>query len=222
MVRSRKLSDDLPPQQNSGALAGRSKLRCVGLARPFVRNRRSWQGSSMQRCLLAVICGPMLVAQLGCTTSPVSPSSLSPPPPASPFANVVGNYALTIEIDEKCAEIPRPLRVREYDVVVEGNSSHYLPVRVVGDRFGDLGGELWAPGPDARFRFEWNNFDVLRCDYPEPTGSSQLYLCGDGTGTLAESTISGIIRGSAFLEGSRPEAYCTGASHRFTLVRESR
>ena len=96
-----------------------------------------------------------------------------------------------------------------------------MPVRIAGDRFGYLGGELWPPGPDSRFRFEWNSFEEIGgCDYPEPTDSTSLYLCGDGSGTLDAAALSGVIQGSAFLEGSRPR--CTNASHRFALVRQTR
>jgi hypothetical protein len=137
----------------------------------------------------------------------------------------VGNYRLTIEIDEKCTEIPQTLRVRAYDVAVEDKGWHFIPVRIVGEGFGYLGGELWPPSPDGRYRFEWNNFDVGGCDYPEPIGSTQFYVCGDGFGTLSESTISGVIHGGAFFEGSGPRVYCRlpgGASHRFELVRQAR
>jgi hypothetical protein len=169
--------------------------------------------------VLNVVCGLMLAALLACTTSPAIPSS-SPPP--SPFANVAGDYRLTIEIDEKCAQIPQPLRVRTYDVVLEDKGWHFMPIRMADERFSQLGGDIWPPGSDSQYRVRWNNFDIGGCDYPEPTGSTQLYLCGDGAGTLSESTISGVIGGSAFLGGTGPEAYCTGASHRFALVRQVR
>jgi hypothetical protein len=108
-----------------------------------------------------------------------------------------------------------------YDVVLEDQGWHYLPIRMADARFGYLGGEIWPPGFDPRYRFEWNNFDVGGCDYPEVTGSTELYVCGDGFGTLSGSTISGVMTGNAFLSTSRPP-YCTGvASHRFALVRKT-
>jgi hypothetical protein len=134
----------------------------------------------------------------------------------------VGDYKLTIELDEKCSEIPKPLRVRTYDVTLEDKGWHYMTVRIVGEEFGYLGGELWPPGPDARYRFEWNNFDVGGCDYPEPTGGAPLYLCGDGSVTLSESVLSGMIAGSAWLDGTSSVARCFGASHRVVLVPQRR
>lgn len=38
--------------------------------------------------------------------SPTTPTAAPSPAPASPFAVVTGNYELTIEIDDKCAQIP--------------------------------------------------------------------------------------------------------------------
>ena len=60
-------------------------------------------------------------------------------------------------------------------------------------------------------------------DYPDATGSSQLYVCGDGFGVLTGPAMSGVIRGSAFLDTSRPP-YCGAgeASHRFALAPKSR
>jgi hypothetical protein len=135
----------------------------------------------VHRCLLTVACG---VALFGCTSAPSAPSSVPSAPP-SPFANIAGDYRLTIEIrDERCAaRLPPPLRVRAYDVVLDDKKWHFLPVLIVGEGFGHLGGELWPPDPDSRYRFEWNNFDVGGCDYPEHIGSTELYVCGEGYGT---------------------------------------
>jgi hypothetical protein len=144
----------------------------------------------MQRYFSRVSYWLLLSALVGCTESPSAPSS-SPPPPASPFTNILGDYTLTLDLDESCASIPQPLRTRTYDVVLEDKGWHFMPIRMADGRFGDLGGEIWPPGPDARYRFEWNNFDVGGCDYPEPTGIGPLYLCGVGTVTRSESTLSG-------------------------------
>jgi hypothetical protein len=145
----------------------------------------------------------------------------------SPFASIAGDYTLTITMDEKCTQIPEPLRVRTYDVVLDGNSPGrfspgYINVDIADDTFGGLGGELWAPRSDSRYRFEWNNFDIGGCDYPDPTTSPALYLCGDGFGVIDDTTISGVIDGNSFLGGSPPRLSCVGASHRFALVRRPR
>jgi hypothetical protein len=159
-----------------------------------------------------------VAALLACAQSPAAPSP--PPQPPSPFANVVGDFTLTIAIDERCTDIPRGLAVRTYDVVLVDNGWHFMPVRIAGERFGYLGGEIWPPGPDARFRFKWNSFDVGGCGYPEPVDSTSLYLCGEGSGILDDAALSGVIQGSAYFEGSRPG--CSDASHRFALVRQTR
>jgi hypothetical protein len=176
----------------------------------------------MQRRLLNPFCVLLLFVLLACTTSPAGPSISAPVASPSPFANVVGDYRLTIEIDDKCAQIPPALKVRAFEVALEDEGLPYIPVRVIGERFGHLGGDLWRPGSDSRYRFEWNNFDFGGCDYPETIGATQLYLCGDGTVTLSESTLSGVIVGKAFLEGSPYDAQCTGASHRVALVRQAK
>jgi len=164
-----------------------------------------------------IVCWMLLSTSLGCAGSPSAPSP-SPSPTASPFTSIVGDYTLTIEIDESCGSIPLPLRTRAYDVVLEDKGWHFMPIRIADARFGYLGGEIWPPGPDSRYRVKWNNFDIGGCDYPEATGSTQLYVCGDGFGTLTGSAMSGVIHGSAFLDTSNPP-YCAGvASHRFALA----
>ena len=175
----------------------------------------------MRRYSSSVVYWMLLSASAGCAASPSAPSP-PPSPTASPFTSIVGDYTLTIEIDESCGSIPLPLRTRAYDVVLEDKGWHFMPIRMADERFGYLGGEIWPPGPDSRYRFKWNNFDIGGCDYPEPTGSTQLYVCGDGFGTLTGSAMSGVMSGSAFLDTSRPP-YCAGvASHRFALAPKTR
>ena len=67
--------------------------------------------------------------------SPTTPTAAPSPAPASPFAVVTGNYELTIEIDDKCAQIPPTLRVRRYNATLEDRGWHFLPVNVVGGGF---------------------------------------------------------------------------------------
>lgn len=167
----------------------------------------------MQRCVVKVVCGLMLAALLGCTTSPVAPASL-PPPPAAKFA---GDYALTIETDEKCTEFPESLRVWAYSAVLEDHG--YLSIQVFGRGFNEpiVVGQLYTQG-DSQFRFVLNfNYEELE-HYPE---SPQLLLYGVGDATGSESTISGAILGSASITGRVPRVGCVG-SHRFTFVRQAR
>ena len=153
---------------------------------------------------------------------PTTPTAAPSPAPASPFAVVTGNYELTIEIDDKCAQIPPTLRVRRYNATLEDRGWHFLPVNVVGGGFATpvLMADLWPPSPDGRWRLAWNSFDVGGCDYPEPLPeSTELYVCADGAVTLSDSMLSGAMPGSAFVKGSGSEVRCTG-SHRFTFVRK--
>jgi len=146
-----------------------------------------------------------------------SASAPSPPPapavPPSPLAFVFGSYALTIEIDTSCVNIPPALRLRQYDAVIDKGYGHYAPVRVVSGGFEvPEMAELWAV--DYGSRFEWNNFDTGGCDYPEAVaGSPPLYMCGDGNWAMSGTTISGVMRGAAFLEGARPGTACTAPLH---------
>jgi hypothetical protein len=176
----------------------------------------------MHRSLVNVAGALLFGVLLGCSSSPVAPS---PPPAGSPFAKtfapLVGYHGLTIEIDERCAAFPPSLRVRHYDTVVENPGYHYLHVRVVGGGFSEpvIIAELWVGTEQIRWpsHLKWNQFEDAT--YPERlTGSTQLYLSGSGEATVAESTISGLIHGTASIKGSVPEVSCTG-SHRFTFVR---
>src|SRR4026208_2434923 len=113
---------------------------------PFHPKSSRW---SSKKCLTTIACG-IAFATLGCTSSPGVPSPISPPQPVSPFANIAGDYTLTITMDEKCTQIPEPLRVRADDGVLDDNSPGrfspgYIDVAIADHTFGGLGGELWAP-----------------------------------------------------------------------------
>jgi hypothetical protein len=179
------------------------------------------------RHLINTACALGMATLLGCTDSPVAPSSL-PPPPTSPFAKLVGDYALTIELDETCAVFPSALRVRTYDakIVDPWSSHHYAILFVVGGGFSDPFdiGEFFPlyPPSDSQFRFEWNNFDVGGFDYAEPLpDSSELYVSLGGLVTLTESTISGTLQGGAFVLKDRSRSANCGGSHRVTFVRRA-
>jgi len=137
----------------------------------------------------------------------------------SPLAFALGSYALTIEIDSSWVNIPPALRLRQYDVVIDKDYGHYAPVRVVSGGFEvPEMAELWAV--DFGSRFEWNNFDSGGCDYPEAVaGSPPLYMCGDGNWAMSGTVISGVMRGTAFLDGARPDTACT-APLRFEMRRK--
>ena len=151
----------------------------------------------------------LLVMQLGCT-GPTAPSLAPSAEPASPFANIVGTYEMTIEIGEQCSKVLQTVRRRTYDVALE-DSGHFVNVRLVGREAGDLGGSLWRvspPEPNVLY-LNWN--DDIGCLYPEVTEHGPLYVCGSGRVTLGGSTLSGVIAGAAHFEGA-PTAECFGPS----------
>jgi len=171
----------------------------------------------MQRCLLNLLGGLTVAALPGCNTSPAAPSPLPPPPPSA-FAKIVGDYALTIEVDETCSGFPQASRVRAYEATVVDKGWHFAILRISGRGFIESFeiGEVWTHG-DSQFRLEWNNFSGD--DFPEPlTEPGALLLNGRGTVTLSDSTLSGAIRGGAYIKGSVPAIGCIG-SHSVTFVR---
>lgn len=191
----------------------------------------------MQRCFVSVMCGLTLPVLVGCSTrvsgpqpsSPPTPTSPSPTPPALSFGPLLGNYALTIQIDDTCSNIPQPMRLRAYNAVLDDGPfspgrlppqrQRYMTVRVVGGGFSAPAymADLWDRG-DSRLQLEWNE-DIGGCGDPEPlTDSAQLYLCGSGPAILIDSTISGVMVGPVYIRGSGPEVRCTGA-HQFSLNR---
>ena len=99
----------------------------------------------MRRYSSGVVYWMLLSASLGCAASPSAPSP-SPSPTPSPFTSIVGDYTLTIEIDESCGSIPLPLRTRAYDVVLEDKGWHFMPIRMADERFGYLRGGDMAAG----------------------------------------------------------------------------
>ena len=166
----------------------------------------------MPRRLVPVGCGVMLTAMLGCTTSPAAPTSLGPPS-AAKFA---GDYALTIQIDEKCVEFPDSLKIWTYRAVLEDQG--YISIRVVGGAFTEptVVGQFYLQD-ESRFRFVLNfNYDELD-HYPK---SPELLLYGSGEAIASESTISGAILGSASLTGRFAGIGCAGP-HRFIFARQT-
>lgn len=132
----------------------------------------------MRRSLSKLAGVSLLVMQLGCT-GPTAPSLASSPEPASPFANMVGNYEMTIEIGEQCSKVVQTVRRRTYDVALE-DSGHFVNIRLVGRDADHLGGSLWRvspPEPNVLY-LNWN--DNTGCLYPEVTEQGPLYVCGTG------------------------------------------
>jgi hypothetical protein len=163
----------------------------------------------MRRFLSKLAGASLLVMQLGCSGS-TAPSLAPSAEPASPFANIVGNHEMTIEIGEQCSRVLRTVQRRTYDVALE-DSGHFVNIRLVGQDAGDLGGNLSRvspPEPNVLY-FNWNN--DIGCLYAEVTEQGPLYVCGSGRVMLDGSTLSGVIAGAAHFEGA-PTAECFGPS----------
>ena len=161
--------------------------------------------------LVWVVSFVISISLLACSTSPTAPTSLAPPP----VANVAGDYALTVLIDERCVEFPESLRVWAYRAILEDQG--YISIRVVGGAFTEptAVGQLYVHG-NSRFRFVLN-FDYEGLDrYPE---SPELLLYGGGTAVGTGSSISGAVLGTASFTG-RAGIRCDG-SHRFTFARRA-
>jgi hypothetical protein len=106
---------------------------------------------------------------------------------------------------------------------------HYAILFVAGGGFREpvAIGEFFPvfPPSDFQFRFEWDSFDVIGCEYPEPLpDSSELYFCGEGTVTLSDSIISGTLQGNAsiYKDGGHADRRICFGSHRVTFVRHPR
>jgi hypothetical protein len=179
---------------------------------------------NQQTAAVSTLFWVLLLAGLqGCDARPTAPSP-SPPPPASPFAKLAGDYTLTLELDA-CAAFPQSLRVRTYDAVLEDKGWPFLPIRIAGGGFSESTwmADLWTLD-DARFRLVWNDFDAGGCDYPEPlTDSTALYVCGRGTVTRSESIITGTLLGGAHIvKGNDRAVSCSGSEIRVTFARQAR
>src|SRR2546430_850239 len=111
-------------------------------SRPSHRRQSNCEGIAMLKRMS--VCGTVLMA-VACsnTTTPATPTTPAP----SPFAGLVGNYALTVEIDPACTVVTSSERVRRYDAVIEDGprAPSLAPITVRGGGFTDptLLGELW-------------------------------------------------------------------------------
>jgi hypothetical protein len=173
----------------------------------------------MQR-LVVLISVLVLVAGSEPPTAPSPP----PPRPPSPFANILGDYALTVELPSTCTQFPSALRVRRYDVTVQ-EPSYFVSGWAVGGGFrepvvvAEFHTQGFPPEPSV-FRFKWNLFDVV-CEYPEPLSeSTDLYLCASGLVAVDGPTnVGNVLGGASVVRGDVTELAC-GGEVRFTFLRK--
>ena len=160
----------------------------------------------------------------GSNSAPMTPTQSPTTGVLSAVAKLVGNYTLTIEIDESCVVVPQSERVRRYDATVDASPWEYPSeqlIRVVGGGFKEpmkMGRFFSSDGNFRYLRLDWNSFDFPGCDTLEPlTDSKQLAMCGSGSPAVSDSTISAVVTGNAAIMGV---GYGSGL-HRFTFVRRA-
>jgi len=130
---------------------------------------------------------------------------------------LAGNYALTITLDERCAQAMMPIWSYRAHLTNEGRG--YLTVHVIGNGYEDSTGIAQVSTyPDFTARFIWN-FDFPDSNYPEPpTNALLLYGASDISSNtpIRNGTIAGTILGTASTTLD-PNGQCYG-THRFTLI----
>jgi hypothetical protein len=168
-------------------------------------------------CVLAVGCGDRAMG-------PTVPTPQPPPPPQSAIAELAGLYTLTVTLGEQCSALPETVRRRTYQANLVATPYAYLAISLVGGGFTEpvVTGDLW-PAPNGQITIDWNNFDIGGCDgYPEPlSDGTALMVCGGGSGTANESTITFDVAGQVFVDSpGRRERVCSGL-YQFTFSRSA-
>lgn len=164
---------------------------------------------------LTVLSACLLTACSG----PTGPATTSPPPPspaAGSIAHLAGNYDLTIDIPERCADAARIAPTLAYGATLTASQYRYLSMTIGRAARGDL----W-PGGTTSVRLSLNNFDINGCDgVPELLADGRLFnICATGALEVSGSTIAGTVEGVTWIgEGHSVSGTCGGA-HRFTFTR---
>jgi hypothetical protein len=148
-----------------------------------------------------------------------TPAQPNPAPePPSRFAGVVGNYTLTIELDQACG-FSASERVRVYEAVIVDEpweAPAYRPIGVSGGGFTRMTTMGGLAAQASTFTLSWNNFDIPGCNNAERLSDSrQFVMCGEGQATVDGTTLSATLLGPAAITDGPS---CTG-SHRFAFVR---
>jgi hypothetical protein len=150
---------------------------------------------------------------VGCAGGPDGPTSVKTTPD-SRAALLVGDYALTIALDEGCTQFPE--KTWNYRATLR-DAGGYLDVSVAGPGFTERTdvGQMYT-FDDFTARFVWN-FNDPELTYPDPrlTGP-RLLLYGSSDTSIRNGSMSGTIVGtvSTTLDFSRQ---CYGM-HRFSLI----
>jgi hypothetical protein len=158
---------------------------------------------------------PLLLAACAGTLETPTPVSTTGD---SRAALLAGDYALTITLDDRCAQLPA--LTWTYRATL-GNAGGYLPISVIGTGFSERTGvgQMYTY-PDFTARFIWN-FDDPDFNYPDPgIYGPRLLLYGASETKIVNGAMSGTIVGTASTTLDF-NGRCDG-SHRFTLISTGR
>jgi hypothetical protein len=161
----------------------------------------------MRRALL------VLLLVVGCAEGPDTPTSV-PTTADSRATLLAGEYALTITLDDGCAQLPT--QTWSYRATLR-NAGRYLDVSVTGPGFTEPTGvgQMYTYD-DFTARFIWN-FNDPEFNYPDPrVVGPRLLLYGASETKIRNGSLSGTIVGtvSTTLAFNRQ---CYG-THRFSLI----
>jgi len=153
---------------------------------------------------------------VACAGTSETPTAV-PTTETSRAALLAGDYALTITLDDRCAQLPALWTYR----ATLGNAGRYVVVNVMGSGFSERTGvgQMYTY-PDFTARFIWN-FDDPDFNYPDPRiYGPRLLLYGASETKIVNGAMSGTIVGTVSTT-SDFNGRCYG-SHRFTLISTGR
>ena len=155
--------------------------------------------------------------------------------PATPSANIAGEYTLTLSADSTCANLPAVARTRSYAATIAREassfSSQFYKISLSGGTFypSNLNNSLTVgvAGSFASVR----SFDYGIGIAEQVAPSTYVSIWGASKAEIIGATISGVWSGGfEYCEGSGagpgfyrcstpPMAYCEGPNHRLTLTK---
>jgi hypothetical protein len=170
------------------------------------------------RSALRVISVLLLAGGCGGSAGPTSPAS----PPASSSTGsssigaLAGNYDVTIEIPERCAEAAAIPRTLKYGATLTASQYQYLAMSI-GPVFR---GDVWPRGTGTA-HLSLNNFDFNGCDGdPETLPDGRLlHICGSGPLRIEGTTMSGTVEGITWIGTPVVLSTSCGGQHIYRFTR---